>query len=318
MSFEGMKQLRVITNIDKDTMQSNTGVGLGNFDGLHIGHMALINTLISECRLNGLQAVIYTFTKHPDHMLRKTLISPLITTIEQKTQILSSTEMDAVCYQEFDEAFSRLSPDEFIKTVLVDKLKIRLAVVGFNYRFGYLGKGDVEYLKKSGERLGFKVIVVPPVKVNAEIVSSTLIRDYIRKGKMDRVFQLLGRHFSLSGKVVSGKKIGRTLGFPTANIIAHAEMVVPSNGVYITKTKSEGKWFNSITNIGLAPTVREDSSFSIETHLLDYDEDLYGRDIEVCFINRLRGEKRFESISALKKQVDDDIKKARSYWQVLK
>ncbi len=310
--------MQVITNFGTDRMTQHTGVGLGNFDGLHIGHMALINTLISECRLNGLKSVVYTFTKHPDHMLRKALISPLITTNDQKTRLLSTSDLDMLYYQEFDEAYSRLSPEDFVKDVLISRLKIRLAVVGFNYRFGYMGGGDVEYLKKCGEKYGFRVIVVPPVKVNAEIVSSTLIRSYIRKGRMDRVFQLLGRHFSLYGTVVGGRRIGRTLGFPTANILAHPEMVVPANGVYITKTLLNGTWLNSITNVGIAPTVRDGSLFSIETHLLDHDEDIYGKAIEVCFIQKLRGEKRFESVESLKKQVHQDIQSAHAYWQVLK
>lgn len=310
--------MQVITNIENNTFSKHTGVGLGNFDGLHIGHMALINTLISECKLHDLHSVVYTFTKHPDTMLRKALISPLITTNEMKTKLLAATALDTLYYQDFDEAYSRLSPEEFIKTILVDKLKIRLAVVGFNYRFGYMGRGDVEFLKKSGDKLGFRVIVVPPVKVNSEIVSSTLIREYIKKGKTERVFQLLGRHFSLYGTVVDGRRIGRTLGFPTANITAHPKMVVPANGVYITKTKYEDKWVNSITNVGMAPTLRNGSVFSIETHLLDFNEDIYGKDIEVCFIHKLRGEKKFESIEALKEQVALDIRKTKAYWEVMK
>ena len=135
---------------------------------------------------------------------------------------------------------------------------------------------------------------------------------------MERVFQLLGRHFSLYGTVVCGKKVGRTLGFPTANIVADSAMVVPANGVYITKTKYDDKWINSITNVGIAPTVKEDRVFSIETHLLDYNEDIYGRNIEVCFIQKLREEKKYESIDALKRQVQEDIKKARAYWEILK
>lgn len=310
--------MRVITQIHVNTFRKHTGVGLGNFDGLHIGHMALINTLISECKLNDLHSVVYTFTKHPETMLRKTLMNQLITTNEQKTKILESTALDTLYYKEFDEDFSRLSPEEFIKNILIDTLNVRLTVVGFNYRFGYKGKGDIEYLKKSGEKYGFRVIVIPPVKVKSEIVSSTLIRDYIKKGKMERVFQLLGRHFSLYGTVVAGRRMGRTLGFPTANIIAHPKMVVPANGVYITKTKYGSKWMNSITNVGIAPTLREDSTFSIETHLLDYDEDIYGKDIEVCFIQKLRDEKKYDNIEALKKQVAEDIKRVRCYWEVLK
>jgi riboflavin kinase/FMN adenylyltransferase len=309
--------LQVIYN-ETELSNRNTGVGLGNFDGLHIGHMALINTLISECRLNDLDSVVYTFNKHPQNILRKTLIDPLITTNEQKIKLLERTALDYLYYESFDETYSRLSPQEFIDTVLIDKLKARLVVAGFNYRFGYKGKGDVEYLKKNGDKLGFRVIVVPPVKVKSEIVSSTIIRSYIKKGRMEHVFQLLGRHFSLYGTVVCGKKVGRTLGFPTANIVADSAMVVPANGVYITKTKYDDKWINSITNVGIAPTVKEDRVFSIETHLLDYNEDIYGRNIEVCFIQKLREEKKYESIDALKRQVQEDIKKARAYWEILK
>lgn len=311
--------MQVITNAGSLEPGIHTGVGLGNFDGLHIGHMALIGTLISECRLNGISSVVYTFMKHPENILRKNLYNPLITSNEQKTAILESLDIDYLIYQEFDEKFSRLSPEDFVKTVLLDRLNVRIAVVGFNYRFGYMGKGDAELLRKFGAKYGFKVIVVPPVKVNAEIVSSTLIRDYIKKGRMDRVFQLLGRHFSLRGTVVDGRRVGRTLGFPTANIIADPEMVIPAKGVYITKTQINGQWRNSVTNIGNAPTVRGDGGcFSIETHILDYDDDLYGDVIEVCFIEKLRGEKRYDSVESLKKQVAEDISTARRYWEILR
>lgn len=312
--------MQVIYNIQSDTFKSSTGVGLGNFDGLHIGHMALINTLISECKLNGLSSVVYTFERHTGFMLGKKLFSSIITTNEQKTALLASTGLDYLCYQKFDEEYSKMSPDDFIKDILIDKLKIKLAVVGFNYRFGHMGKGDAEYLKKCGEKFGFRVIIIPPVRIKNEVVSSTLIREYIRKGKMERVFQLLGRHFSLSGTVVSGKKLGRTLGFPTANITADPEMCVPAKGVYITKTKVRDMWVNGITNVGVAPTVRDENLVSIETHFLDwsFDEDLYGQHIEVCFIAKLRDEKKFDSVEALKRQVRDDIAKARKYWDVFR
>lgn len=311
--------MKVITESDQLDKNRGTGVGLGNFDGLHIGHMALIGTLISECRMNGLASVIYTFRKHPENILRKNLVNPLITSNKQKIRILEAHDIDWLYYQDFDEAFSRLSPEEFVKNILVDGLNMKLAVVGFNYHFGYMGKGDPELMKRLGDKYGFRVIVIPPVRVNSEIVSSTLIREYIKKGKMERVFQLLGRHFSLEGTVVDGRRIGRTLGFPTANIIADPEMVVPANGVYITKTLINRRWLNSVTNVGYAPTVRgSGGKFSIETHILDYDEDLYGCEIEVCFLTRLRGEKRFENVEALKKQVREDIESARRYWKVFR
>ena len=313
-----MSNLQVVTNMSDYHSEAHTGVGLGNFDGLHIGHMALIGTLINECRLNGLSPVVYTFNKHTGNMLRKNLYNPLITTNEQKKAILGAMDIDTLCYQEFNETFSHLSPEEFVRNILVERLQIRLAVVGFNYRFGYMGRGDTELLKKYGDQWGFKTIVVHPVKVNSEIVSSTLIREYIKKGKMERVFQLLGRYFSLCGKVVDGRKIGRTLGFPTANILAHEKMVVPAHGVYITKTRVGNRWHNGITNVGIAPTIREGHVFSIETHLLDYNEDIYGQEIEVCFVRKLRGEKRFETVEVLKKQVTEDILETKRYWDILR
>jgi len=309
--------LQIVTQKDKTDTGLPTGVGLGCFDGLHIGHMALVGTLISECRMNGLVSVIYTFRRHPDNVLRKNRDNLLITSLEQKTRILEAQGIDRLVFQDFDEQFARLSPEEFVRNILVDSLNMKLAVVGFNYRFGHMGRGDPELLKRLGEKYGFRVIVIPPVKVDSEIVSSTLIRQYIAKGKMERVFQLLGRHFSLKGTVTDGRRVGHTLGFPTANIIAEPEMAVPAKGVYITKTFIRGRWMNSVTNVGNAPTVRgKDGRFSIETHILDYDDDLYGSEIEVSFYSRLRAEKRFESIDALKEQVRRDIESARRYWKV--
>jgi len=180
-----------------------------------------------------------------------------------------------------------------------------------------MGKGDPELMKKLGDKYGFSVIVIPPVRVKSEVVSSTLIRQYIEKGKMENVFQLLGRHFSLKGTVVDGLRVGRTLGFPTANIIADPEMIVPARGVYITKTFLNNRWMSSVTNVGYAPTVRgREGRFRIETHILDCHEDLYGSEIEVCFIKKLRDEKRFENVEALKEQVWEDIECAVRYWQV--
>jgi len=291
-----------------------TGVGLGNFDGLHIGHMALLNTLIYESRMTGLSPAVFTFTKHPDHILRKDLYQPLITSLDHKTAILSRLDLDWLFLQEFDEDFSRLTAEEFIGRVLLERLHVRLVVVGFNYRFGYMGRGDADLLRRMGKKHGFRVIVVPPVQVNSEIVSSTLIRSYIGQGNMERVFQLLGRHFSIPGRVADGRRLGRELGFPTANLYPDPGMALPSAGVYITRTRVDRSWHDSVTSIGLAPTVRDDGSFSIETHLLDYRGDLYGQEIEVSFMSRIRGEKKFDGLDALKKEIGNDVAKTRHYF----
>lgn len=308
--------MEILDALQMDTLKGQCGVGLGNFDGLHIGHMALLNTLIHESRMSGLSPAVFTFTKHPDHILRKDLYQPLITSLQHKTEILSRLDLDWLCLEEFDEAFSRLTAEAFVERILLEKLHARLVAVGFNYRFGYLGKGDTDLLRRMGERKGFRVIVVPPVRVNAEIVSSTLIRTYIQKGNMERVFQLLGRHFSIPGRVADGRRIGRELGFPTANLYPEPDMVIPAFGVYITRTQVGLVWHDSVTSIGLAPTVRDDGSFSIESHLLGYRGDLYGQNIEVSFISRIRGEKKFDSRESLMRQIENDIAKTRRYFSV--
>ncbi len=289
------------------------GIGLGNFDGLHRGHMALINTLISECRINDLHSVIYTFKKHPDHILRKKLFTPLIMTMEHKAEVLGRTGLQSLYFQEFDEEFSRMSAEDFIEKVLIGKMKARLVVVGFNYRFGYMGRGDAELLKRMGSRLGFSVIVIPPVKVREEVVSSTIIRQYIQKGRMEKVFELLGRHFSVPGKVKHGRQVGRTMGFPTANMLPERYLVMPAPGVYITRTLYQGKWYNSVTNVGTSPTIKNEEEVTLETHMMGYEGELYGQDIEVFFLKKLRNEKKFETREDLIRQIKIDIEEAKKY-----
>ncbi len=289
----------------------STGVGLGNFDGLHVGHMALINTLISESRLSGLDSVVYTFTKHSENIIRKRLFTPLLTTVEKKIELLGETRLNYMYFDEFDEVFSRMKPEDFIKKVLVDRLGMKLAVAGFDYSFGYRGEGDTNLLKALGRKFDFRVIIIPPIKINEEVVSSTLIRQNVSKGNMEKVFNLLGRHYSITGKVSSGRRIGNTLGFPTANIHPADYLILPSYGVYATKTCIDGKLLNSVTNVGINPTFEGLDKASIETHILDFDENLYDKFIEVFFIVKIRGEKKFQGRDELVAQITKDVAKTR-------
>lgn len=290
-----------------------TGIGLGNFDGLHIGHMNLINTLISESRLCKLHSMVYTFSKHPENIIRKKLITSLLLSEDKKIQLLGETSLDYLYFDEFNEEFSRIDPERFVYEVLVNRLNIKLAVAGFNYRFGYMGQGDVELLKKMGRLHGFNVIIIPPVKIENEIISSTIIRSYISKGDMEKVFKLLGRHYSISGKVQSGKCIGNKLGFPTANIYPKPYLVLPNSGVYITRTRVGDEFFYSVTNIGWNPTFGKEDQVSVETHILDFEKNIYGKNIEVYFITRLREERKFNSEQELLLQLHRDIAKCREY-----
>jgi riboflavin kinase/FMN adenylyltransferase len=306
--------MRVIYGKNTDVvLEKPTGVGLGNFDGLHIGHMALINTTISESRIIGLNSLVYTFTKHPETILRKGLFTPLLTSPGKKVELLSQTPLNCIFFDEFDENYSRMSAEEFVAKILVDKLGVKLAVAGYNYTFGYKGQGNVDFLKEMGKKYNFRVIEIPPVKIDNEVVSSTVIRRYVSKGGMDRVFKLLGRHYSITGKVVSGRRIGGTLGFPTANIHPEDYLILPEHGVYITRTLLEKKLYSSITNIGRNPTIEDQQKIIVETHILDFDEDIYGRNIEVFFYEKLRGEKKFKDVNELAAQIAVDVARARKY-----
>lgn len=299
-------------------VKRDSGVGLGNFDGLHMGHMTLINTLINESKILGIDSVVYTFSKHPENILRKRLNTPIITTINKKIELLQNTKLDYLYFDDFDEALSRMKPEDFIKDILFNKLKVKLAVTGFDYRFGYKGQGNVSLLEEAGKEYGFDVIVIPPVKIDEHIVSSTSIRQSIAKGSIEKANRLLGRHFSISGMVTTGRRVGNTIGFPTANISYHEKIILPHTGVYITKTLVENKIYNSVTSVGINPTFKENLPISIETYILDFNEDIYGKDIEVVFIKRLRNEKDFGSVDELITQIKIDVSDARKYFDSVK
>ncbi len=307
------------TIFGSDNIKLNKGtmaVGLGNFDGLHKGHMALVDTLISEAKLNGQQSVIYTFTKHPENIIRKKLFTPLLTTVGKRIQILGGTELDYLYFDEFDESYSRMEPETFVKKILLDKLGAGLVAAGFNYRFGYMGQGDAELLKQFGEKYGFKVIIIPPVMINDELVSSTAIREYVIRGDMEGALRLLGRYYSITGEVMDGRRIGRRIGFPTANLHPEDYLVLPGNGVYITRTHYNGTIYNSLTNVGVNPTFRDVSGVSVETHILDFDKDIYRSSIEVFFLKKLRDEIRFRDPGELSARINCDIQAAREYFDM--
>ncbi len=308
--------MEVISGMGKSDIKAPTGIGLGNFDGLHVGHMALVNTLINESRLNGLDSMIYTFTKHPENILRKKLFTPLLTTCGKKIRLLGETALNYLYFDEFDENYSRMKPESFVRNILVGRLKMRLAVAGFDYRFGYRGEGDVNLLRELGRLYNFKVIVIPPIKIDNQTVSSTLIRECVAKGDMESVFKLLGRHYSITGEVKDGRKVGSKIGFPTANLHPEDFLILPHKGVYITKTLMDGKFYPGLTNVGLNPTFGDVERISIETHLLDFSRDIYGKDIEVFFLSKIRNEKKFKSKEELIGQINRDIASAKEFFDI--
>lgn len=289
-----------------------SAVALGNFDGLHIGHMELIKRVVRYAKENSLVSVVYTFHSHPN-TLKKNSTFKLIMSNEQKADLLEAAGVDILYLERFDNAFMHKTPEQFVSGVLKQKLNASYIEAGFNYRFGYKGMGNADLLCELCGQQGIACDIVPPISIGDEPVSSTGIRELICTGEVDKAAKALGRAFELSGEVISGKRLGRTMGFPTANMLPSKQLIIPENGVYITTTMVDDKTYNCITNIGTAPTIGPGQKM-VETHLLDYEGDLYGKHLTVSFHKRLRGETRFNGIDELKQQIHRDSLEARGYF----
>ncbi|MGE4282200.1 MAG: bifunctional riboflavin kinase/FAD synthetase [Clostridia bacterium] len=290
-----------------------TGIALGNFDGLHIGHMELINKTVDICKKDHLKSVIYTFNHHPQNIIADKLIISLITPNEIKAEILSRCHVDCLYLDDFNKAFMKMMPEDFIKNILLDRLNAKRVTVGFHYRFGYKNTGDVDVLRKMGQLYGFQVEVVEPVKIGDTVVSSSLIRKLIQKGDVETASKFMNRKYMITGKVVVGKRLGHKLGFPTINIIPRVDIVLPSKGVYITNTILEEKIYASVTNVGANPTVNG-QEMRIETHILDFSGILYNHNVNIEFIKKIRDEKKFQGIDELAVQIGKDVKYVKQFF----
>jgi len=297
--------------------KNGVGIGLGNFDGLHIGHMSLISCLFKECRKRNIVSVLYSYKRHTDEVLKSKGHTPQILTLEKKKELLEKTEIDYLYLEDFSREYANLSPEEFVSGILVGKFGAKVVVAGFNYTFGKKGAGDVELLMELGNKYGFECFIVPPIKIGKEAVSSTLVRKYVKKGLMEKVRLLTGRYYSIYGTVEMGRQIGSTIGFPTANIIPEDYLVIPRSGVYVTRTNLDGVLYNSITNVGHNPTFGELKKVSCETHIFGREGNLYGKRIEVFFMAKLRDERKFESKEDLCAQINMDINAAREFYNAL-
>ena len=287
----------------------NPAITIGNFDGVHKGHQALfqrVKQLAEE--LNGQSAVV-TFDPHPLEVLFPEKAPSFITSHRQKLDIIASCGIDATVVIPFDHKLSQMSAREFVEIVLVEKIGARAIVVGHDYRFGHSREGDIAFLKRLGEQYGFKVETVTGVRVNDTVVSSTAIRQMIESGKIKDANKLLGRFFEVSGTVIPGRKRGVSLGFPTANIRMPAIMS-PRTGVYVVEAEVDGKTYGGAANLGYNPTFG-DTDLSLEVHLFDFDQDIYGKLITVRFIDRLRDELRFSSPDELSAQIAKDVDTAK-------
>jgi phosphoribosyl 1,2-cyclic phosphate phosphodiesterase len=293
-------------------------IAIGNFDGIHLGHQRVLEYALNRAKESGAVATALTFEPPPLKILRPESAPLRISTNQQRMEWFGALGMEAAVVLPFTVELSQLTPEEFVREILVEQLQVKAIVVGDNFRFGHKQSGDVKFLRGMGMRCGFEVVVHDPVTFDGEVVSSTLIRKQIAEGDVTQAGRLLGRPFVLTGEVVKGTGTGRKLLFPTLNLRPEQEFL-PERGVYITRTVMEGEpsSHRSVTNIGVRPTMNG-SGLTVETHLLDYSGNFTPKRIEIRFWKRLRNEKRFASVEELKEQIGKDIGKANSFFARLR
>ncbi len=305
--------MKVFTSISEFNSTQKTIVTIGTFDGVHIGHQKIIEKLIQGTENSDYESLILTFFPHPRMVLHEASSIKLLNTINEKSGFLKKMGLDNLVIHPFDKEFSNLSAEEFVKTILVDSFNIQKIIIGYDHQFGKNRAANIDDLIAFGDKYGFEVEQISAQEVDSVSVSSTKIRDAIANGTMAVANEFLGYNYILSGKIIKGKQLGRTIGFPTAYIkIEENYKLIPKNGVYIVNSIIEEKTVFGIMNIGLNPTVNGED-LSIEVHFLDFDIAIYNTEITVSVIDRIRDEQKFSSIDLLKAQIQKDKNYAISY-----
>ena len=290
-------------------------LSIGNFDGIHIGHQAVLTHVVDRARSMDVPAIAMTLDPHPIKLLRPSDAPRLLTTLDQRLELIARTGIDTTLVLPFTHRLARMSADSFVRDVLVARLAVREVYIGKNFRFGADRGGDVQLLEAMGRELGFRAAAAPIVEAAGGVVSSTRVRQAVAEGRVEEAATLLARTVFIDGPVLEGKRLGRTLGFPTLNIEVVNE-IEPDHGVYVTAVHipSFGRTFPAVTNIGVRPTVYQNSLTTIESHLLDFTADVYGERVRLFFLQRLREERTFSSTIQLMSQIRHDVDQARDYF----
>ena len=293
---------------------TNPVLTIGNFDGVHKGHLALFDKVKERAKAIGGQSVVMTFEPHPLKIMRPADGPRLITHTGQKLELIEKAGIDIIVCVSFDRHFAAVPARDFVKDILVEKIGIKEIVVGYDYTFGHNREGDINLLREIGNDFGFVVHLVGPIEIDHTLVSSTSIRRLVQEGRLAEAKVLLGRDFEVQGTVVKGQdRGGRLLGFPTANLSPHGELL-PKRGVYAVEVLIDDVIYKGVTNVGYNPTFG-DTGLTVETHVLDYSGDLLGKTIKVHFIKRLRDEKTFKALEELSKQIAQDIAQAKEAFR---
>ncbi|KAB1068034.1 bifunctional riboflavin kinase/FAD synthetase [Tamlana haliotis] len=305
--------MRKVKNIETYKSVEPAVVTIGTFDGVHIGHQKIIKRLINTGHQEGLKSVILTFFPHPRMVLQKDANIKLINTIEERHDILDALGLDYLMIKKFTQDFSRISAEDFVKDILVDKINAKKVIIGYDHRFGRNRNADINDLKVFGKTYGFEVEEISAQDINDVSVSSTKIRKALDNGDITKANAFLGYNFMLSGVVSKGKGLGKQLNFPTANLKINEDYkIIPKRGSYIVQTRIDGQTVFGMMNIGINPTVNG-SKQSIEVHFFDFNKDLYDDTLKIEFLQRLRDEEKFDSVEALTEQLQKDKTTALDY-----
>ncbi len=291
-------------------------LSIGNFDGIHLGHQAVLKHVVERARTLAAPALAMTFDPHPIKLLRPTDAPRLLTTLDQRLDLIARTGIETCLLVPFTHRVARMTAESFVRDVLVERLAIREVYIGKNFRFGADRGGDVELLTQLGEELGFEAASSPIVEHAGGVVSSTRVRQTVIEGRVDEAAELLDRAVFIDGRVLEGKRLGRTLGFPTLNVEVENELY-PNRGVYVTAVHipSFSRTFPAVTNIGVRPTIYQNSLTTVESHLLDFAADVYREQVRLFFLKRLRDERTFDTTTQLMAQIRLDVEAAREFFQ---
>jgi riboflavin kinase/FMN adenylyltransferase len=307
--------MNVFRDLESGLIAVPTVLTFGVFDGLHLAHRQIVSRVVSRARALGVPATVVTFDPHPRAVLRPETAPPLLQTFEQKMQGIEALGVDQVVILNFTSELARVTAEDFLAKIIFGRLDALEVYLGHGFAFGHNREGRFDLLKRVAGEEGRVAEEVPEIMIRGHRVSSTMIRRLLGAGRINLARRMLGRPYGVESRVIEGKKIGRAqLNYATANLKPE-NTVLPANGVYVTLTLVEGEWWRSVSNVGVRPTFGGESEVTVETHLVDFDSELYGEKIRVRFLHRLRGEKKFGSVDELRAQIDRDYQRTLRYFE---
>jgi riboflavin kinase/FMN adenylyltransferase len=303
--------MEVVYGLPKESLEYKYSIiTIGIFDGVHLGHQKIIKEVVAEANRTEGISILITFDPHPEEVI-SSKSPPFLLPLEERIRLISDMGVALMIVSDFTQEIADIPAEEFVQKILLNKLKMCKIYVGYDYAFGKDRTGNIELLKNMSITDGFKVEVISPVKIDNEIVSSTRIRYFLAQGNITKANAFLGRRYTVKAKVIHGDKRGRILGYPTANCICEENILLPLVGVYVVQVNIDNIWYGGIANIGYAPTFRGEE-LKFEIHILDFDKKIYGKEIEVAFIDRIRDEKVFDTSEELLEQIKKDEISARN------